>query len=313
MGSLTCCNMQEWGEETLLSLSFGETARLKASEQTGGDKTMENRPICDAHVHIFPEKLYNAIYEWFSSRGWHILFRMPPEKKREFLQEMGVRKAFLLVYAHKPGIAGDLNRWLRDFSAASGGFFYPFGCLHPQDRDMGGIVEKALGEFDFCGFKLQLLVNRVRADDERLFRAYEELLERQKGGVIHATTYPVEEEFLGVKYIEKILNRYPGLKLLVPHMGLYEHHIYEELLREYRGLYLDTAFIFGNKRFPAPLGELKEMMLRFPDRILYGSDFPILDHDPREAIRAIKGFQLGEENERRIFWENAQEFINLRL
>lgn len=274
---------------------------------------MEDTPICDAHVHIFPERLYNAIYQWFCRRGWDILYNMPPAKNKEFLQEIGVKKAFLLVYAHKPGIAEDINRWVRDFSATSEEFFYPFGCLHPQDRDMEKLVKKALDEYNFHGFKLQLLLNNVRPDDDRLFPLYEALIERQKAVVIHATTYPVQVDFLGVKYIEKLLHRYPELKLLIPHMGLYEHRIYEELLQEYRGLYLDTAFVFGNKMFSAPYEELKEMMFRVPGRILYGSDFPILDHNPGEAVRTIKGFQLGEENERRIFWENAHEFVRLRL
>lgn len=269
----------------------------------------QNLPLCDAHVHIFPEKLFQAILGWFDRVGWNIPYRWPPEKHREFLQEIGVKKAFLLVYAHKPDISAEINRWVRDFTSG-GDFFYPFGCVHPGDRGLSGIIKRALDEFGFYGFKLQLLVTPFRPDDERLFPIYEGVLERGKAVVIHATSFPFPEEHLKVKYMERLLSRYPRLKLVIPHLGFYENRIYAELMEEYPGLYLDTAFVLGEqKKFPLPKEEIKWMLQRFPGRILYGSDYPILENHAEKGLEYLRHLKLSEDVLRQILWENAHRFL----
>ncbi len=264
--------------------------------------------ICDGHVHFFPEKLYYAVHDWFFSVGWKIPYRWPPEKKKQFLKETAVSKAFLLVYAHKPDMSMKINRWVRDFAAVDD-FFFPFGCVHPRDSDLKKVLRTALDDYGFHGFKLQLLVTGFRADDERLFPVYEAVLERQKAVVVHATSFPMPQDNLNVRYVERLLHRYPEMKMVIPHMGLYETHVYADLLKEYPGLYLDTAFLFGTQKFPVPMDTVEEVIHRFPDRIIYGSDFPLLENSPAESVREFHSLNLGNEIERKILWENAHAFL----
>ena len=273
------------------------------------ERSITKEPICDGHVHFFPETLYYAIHDWFSRAGWKLPYRWPPEKKKQYLKDTGVSRAFLLVYAHKPDMSMAVNQWVRDFAAADD-FFFPFGCVHPSDADLKNVLRTSLDRWGLHGFKLQLLVNGLRADDERLFPIYEAVLERQKAVIIHATPFPMPQDNLKVKYVVRLLHRYPQLKLIIPHMGLYDTDIYADLLKEYPNLYLDTAFLFGNQKFPVPMDTVKEMLLRFQDRIIYGSDYPILENSPKESLQAFYSLNLSKEIERKILWENAHDFLD---
>ncbi len=276
--------------------------------QNKQDGNKEVNLICDGHVHFFPEKLYYAVHDWFSRLGWRIPYRWPPQQKKQYLLDAGIKKAFLLAYAHKPDMSLEVNRWIRDFVAPDD-FFFPFGCVHPGDTDLKKVLRVSLQDYGFFGFKLHLLVTGFRANDERLFPIYEAVLEWQKAVVIHATTYPMPRDNLNVKYIERLLYRYPDLQVMVPHMGFYETEIYAELLQEYPGLYLDTAFLLENPKFAVPMDTVKEMILRFPDRIVYGSDFPVLEVPPLESLESIFRFNLDPAVERKVLWENAHAFL----
>lgn len=69
----------------------------------------------DAHVHLFPERIFKAIWRWFAQAGWEIPFaNWELEQYVAYLQKMGMERAFLLTYAHKPDISLELNRWVRE-------------------------------------------------------------------------------------------------------------------------------------------------------------------------------------------------------
>ena len=76
------------------------------------------RDLWDAHIHLFPERLFQAIWSWFARAGWVV-----PNAGQSLdfylrsLRKIGVRKGFLLPYCHKPGMAMDLNRWVRALCA----------------------------------------------------------------------------------------------------------------------------------------------------------------------------------------------------
>ncbi len=274
-------------------------------------ETKTKDPVCDGHVHFFPEKLYYAVHDWFTRLGWKLSYRWPPGEKKRLLQDTGISRAFLLVYAHKPDMSLELNRWVRDFTAVDD-FFRPFGCVHPGDAELKKVLRLALDDYGFHGFKLHLLVTGFRADDERLFPVYEAVQERQKAVVMHATSYPMPRENLDVRCVERLLHRYPGLRLIIPHMGFYETEVYAELMEEYQGLYLDTAFLLDNRQFPVSMETVKKMILRFQDRVIYGSDFPVLEISPAESLQAFYRLNLGHDIERKVLWENARDFLQPR-
>ena len=70
-------------------------------------------PVIDAHVHLFPDWLFEPIWQWFDAFGWPVRYKLGAERIVEFLTERGVDRIVGLHYAHKPGVAADLNKYMQ--------------------------------------------------------------------------------------------------------------------------------------------------------------------------------------------------------
>jgi len=265
-------------------------------------------PIVDFHVHLFPDPLFDAIWKAFRrDYQWEVAYQYYTPQIISFLHSQGVGTIVYSNYAHKPGVAEFLNNWNLELLAREDNLFC-FAAFHPDDPDLEARVPRLLNHPRILGFKLQLLVQRFFPDDERLFPLYERVIESGKRILMHVGTGPVANEFVGFKYFLRLLKRYPQLKVNVPHMGAREFRPFIELLDEYPQLYLDTAFTFvphDGISFPEP----PETLLRYQDRILYGSDFPNILFPWESEIEYLKGLALGEEFYRKVFRENGLKIL----
>ena len=72
--------------------------------------------VVDAHVHIFPDHLFSAVWQWFEQFGWPIRYRLTSPEIINFLLARGVNHIVALHYAHKPGVARDLNTYMAKLS-----------------------------------------------------------------------------------------------------------------------------------------------------------------------------------------------------
>ena len=65
-----------------------------------------------AHVHLFPDNLFASIWQWFEKFGWPIRYRLGSPQVIEFLLSRGVSRIVGLHYAHRPGVARELNAYM---------------------------------------------------------------------------------------------------------------------------------------------------------------------------------------------------------
>jgi uncharacterized protein len=266
--------------------------------------------IIDSHVHIFPEKMMKAVFSYFEKRyDWKLPFSTNPDLLVEYLKKKKVDRAFTLAYTHKPGLSRSLNRWLADFCSKNPSLI-PFGAVHPLDTDLEEVAAECLDLYHFPGMKLHCLVQQCRPDDEKLFPLYEAIIERSRGMIIHAGSFPQPaEEHLGIGYVAKLLKRFPTLNLIVPHLGLNDLPAYGELLDAYEGLFLDTAFVFQNRIVITPFDDITRIILTYPDRIIYGSDFPFILEPLENGTRRILDLELPTDLYKNLFYENAARFL----
>ncbi len=68
--------------------------------------------VIDAQVHIFPQNFFSAVWKWFDQNGWHIRYQLTSSQVLEFLRSHGVQHIIAFQYAHKPGIAIQLNKYM---------------------------------------------------------------------------------------------------------------------------------------------------------------------------------------------------------
>ncbi|MHB8773278.1 MAG: amidohydrolase family protein [Syntrophales bacterium] len=266
------------------------------------------RPLVDFHVHLFPDRLFDAIWRQFvTDYGWKVLHQLYWRECLAYLRDRGVGCVVYSNYAHRTGIARGLNDWNLRVLAEDPSLFC-FAAFHPDDEDGLARAEELLAHPRILGFKLQLLVQRFPPDDPRLYPLYELVMAKGKRLLLHVGTGPVGNEFVGVTPFRRLLARYPDLPAIVAHMGALEYGSFGDLLADYPNLLLDTAFAF----LPS-LGAVCDLdaafLERHRERILYGSDFPNILFPREEEIDTLLGLNLSPEFYAAVFRDNGLRLI----
>jgi predicted TIM-barrel fold metal-dependent hydrolase len=278
-------------------------------------KDLTKIPIIDTHVHVFPQKLFDAVRDWFEGHAWKFKYQGSPEELLQAQFDNGVAGLVLLTYAHRPGIADQLNEYvaslIKRFPNIVG-----LATLHPEDNNPRDLIRRAHEEWGLCGVKLHCHVQKVAPDDPVLFPTYETLLQFDGVLNIHAGREPAIEAYgldvraiSGAGRVEKILKRYPELKIIVPHLGFDESERFYSLLDAYPTLYLDTTMMLADF-FNVAVD--REKLIQYADRILYGSDYPHIPYSMEREVRAILEMDLGEEATRKILYENAEKLFPIK-
>ncbi|PKN18085.1 MAG: hypothetical protein CVU71_11225 [Deltaproteobacteria bacterium HGW-Deltaproteobacteria-6] len=264
--------------------------------------------IIDFHVHLFPDKLFDAIWSSFvKNYNWNIIHQYYCGECIARLRKGGVGTIVYSNYAHRADIALGLNQWnvkiLQEYDD-----LYCFAAYHPDDKHALEMAERLLENPKILGFKLHHLVQNFYPCDVRLFPLYEMIIRKKKHLLFHAGTGPVGNPYVGLEPFLKVLEKFPDLPATVAHMGAHEYSGFITLLDRYPRLYLDTAFCF----LPPPYEGYQlgpDYLEKYQSRILYGSDYPNLI-TPREAeIENLLKMNLSQEFYDKIFHDNGMALI----
>lgn len=264
--------------------------------------------LIDVHVHFLPPPIERAVWRVFDEAGpligreWPIRYRQPVEERVELLRSFGIRRFTTLPYAHKPGVAGYLNDWSRDFAAEvpealRSATFYPEpGAADYVREQVDGGVEV---------FKLHQQVGGFLLDDPLLLPVWDLLADSGTPVLVHAGSGPVGTPFTGPESMARLLAAYPSLTVVVAHLGAPEVLDFARLAAEHERVFLDTSMavtpFFGEHFDPEVvplLGELRS-------RVLWGSDFPTLPFAYVEQLDALAALGLGDDWLRDVCWHNA--------
>lgn len=270
--------------------------------------------MIDAHVHLFPDRLADALRAWFDGNAWTIRYRSGAEELVRQLVAGGVHRMVALPYAHKPGMAEALNAFTLDF-ARQNPAVVPCCTVFPGEPEQERILEEALGPGGAAGIKLHCHVMRIAPDDPRVDAAWRASARHRKPLVIHGGREPAYDGYgidvhtvSGAERIRRALERHPDAIAVVPHLGGDEYEAFEALLDDFPNLYLDTAMVLAGF---FPKGPDLELLRRRPERILYGTDFPNLPYEWDRELRVIRSLGLPPEAERLILGGNAQRLFRI--
>ena len=274
-----------------------------------GERVPAGIDVVDAHVHLFPAGVFEAIWRWFDAHAWNIRYRLHTEQVVEFLLQKGIKRFCALHYAHKEGMARSLNRYVAEVARAHREII-PLGTVMPGEPDARAIVREALGPLGLRGIKLHCHVQSIAADDPRLDDVYEVCADVGRPVVIHAGRQPAFAAYkvdvrtiCNVDRVERVLQRHPKLKLVVPHLGVDEYEGYESLLDRYENLWLDTTGVIGSA-----MGLLQPPASLFPGkatRLLYGTDFPNIPYVWDRELKGALAAGMSPEVQRAFFAGNA--------
>ena len=177
------------------------------------------------------------------------------------------------------------------------------------------MAREATGDLGLRGFKFHYSVQRFHVDDERLFGVYERAEAAGHVFVLHVGTMPYRDPFTGVERFARVMERFPRLRVCVAHMGAFQSAEFLALLTRYHHLYVDTTMAMTPRATPytgADPGAVGDAdPLRHQDRVLFGSDFPVIPYDYDEERRWAWERGLDAAVRRKIFNDNALRFFGL--
>ena len=267
--------------------------------------------LADVHTHFLPPRMLRRVWEYFEAAGpllgrrWPIQYKWSDEERVAHLRGMGVRMFSALAYAHRPGMAADLNAWTMAFAKATPGClasatFYP-------EPGVAGYVRDALAAGAQI-FKIHLQVGRFSPGDSLLDPVWGLLAEAGVPVVVHAGHAPVGNEHTGPGPFGAVLARFPGLTAIIAHMGAPD---YEAFLR------LAAAVRAGGAGHDDDLHRLLRRVAPFPaaalplvrelglaGKVLLGSDFPNIPYPYARQIAGLARLDLGEDWLRAVCWDN---------
>ena len=269
--------------------------------------------VVDAHVHLFPERVFNAIWRWFEQFGWPIRYRLVSPGVLEFLLSRGVGHVVALTYAHKPGLARLMNVHMVE-TCGGNPRVTALGTVLPGEPDARAIVEDAFA-MGLHGIKLHCHVQCFSPDAREMAEIYETCSKHDKPLVMHAGREPTSSGYrcdphalCSADRVEHVLRNFPKLRLCVPHLGADEFDAYERLLERFDNLWLDTTMMLADYfhlNVPPRILQVR------PDRIMYGSDFPNLPYAWDRELARIERCGLSTEALERLLGTNARAFFGV--
>jgi len=262
--------------------------------------------VIDVHTHLHPPRLFAAIRRWFAERSpWVLEHPTEPHEVARALHDNGVEKFTFCSYAHKTGIARELNDWLNATARELGGGAIPLGTVHADDPDPAGDMRDAL-RGGCAGLKVHEDVQRFWLDDPRLAGALDAVAEHDGFVLAHVGHIPWSADTNdGPRRIAQVLERHPKLRVVVAHFGMPDYARYLDLAEREPRLFLDTTMAFAPES-PSRIRVARADVERGARQIVYGTDWPNIPYPYDGDLRGLRALGLDDATIRAITTENAR-------
>ena len=267
--------------------------------------------LADVHTHFLPPRMLRKVWGYFDRGGplvgvsWPIRYKWSDEERVAHLRGMGVRMFSALAYAHRPGMAAELNAWTMAFARAAPGCL-PSATFYPEPG-VGRYVRSAL-DAGARIFKVHLQVGGFSPGDRLLDEVWGLLAEAGVPVVVHAGHAPVGTEHTGAGPFGSVLARHPGLTAIIAHMGAPDYEAFLALAADHERVALDTTMSFTgfwDHLVPFPVAALPQARdLGLAGKVLLGSDFPNIPYPYARQLAGLARLGFGEAWLRAVCWDN---------
>ncbi len=251
--------------------------------------------IIDSHSHIgdyrgvWSKKMVDSLMPQFGrwdywmdpSRKWRPEdFHIDPDRYVEYMDKTGIDMAVIFGLAITHLDCSTTAEYVAEIVARHQNRFIGFHVVDP----IGGLkaveeIDHAVKDLALKGIKIFPAYNEVAPNDPRLFPIYERCLALDIPITVHmgyTTTARAMLEFQRPTLLDEIGLLFPGLKLIVAHLGCQWSYETLMLMEKYPSFYADASMIY----FPIDhIARTLSWAKHFGSitRIIYGSDYPLLD------------------------------------
>lgn len=228
--------------------------------------------------------------------------RDDPSLMLHAMDKAGIDVSCLFAIFHPDGTTG--NDILARFVAKHPDRFVGFAYVSPtMPEGMIPELTRAIDELKFVAIKLYPPYTPWPFDQEPWHPIYEFANERGLTIILH-TDHLLNNR---PRYFESLAPKFPNVKFVAGHSGNVPEARTEAIAaaKAHGNVYLETCSTF---RSPGVIEEL--VTQAGADRVLFGSDIPLMD--PRPQIGKIITARITDEAKRLVLGENAQRLLGLR-
>jgi len=258
--------------------------------------------IIDAHAHIWkremlPDKILAAYLEPLLVLDGMIDMTLDREQDWPMSQvdvplliasmdEAGVDKTVVLpldlsrTFEARASVE-EHNQWVFDSCAAYEERVLPFIGVDPMRGARAlKLIERFVRDYDAKGVKVYPAAGwRPGQSELRDFWKLAEELDLVVLSHAGASWGPLDESFNHPIYFREVLERHPSLRIVVAHLGGKWRSETYELAKEFDNLYTDCSALQGwlPSQPEVARSRLKEAASLMPDRLIFGTDWPLFD------------------------------------
>jgi predicted TIM-barrel fold metal-dependent hydrolase len=263
--------------------------------------------VVDFHTHAFPEKVaaraISALTETYQVEA-HGEATVPALLRA--MDECGLDVSVIAPVATRPDQVRSINDWAAGLQTER---IVCFGALHPGLPDPAAEVERMV-QLGIRGVKLQPNFQAFAPDDRRLWPLYQAAQGRlillfHSGQEIK----PLERIHATPESLARVHQEFPGLTMVIAHMGGYQLW---EAVREHlvgREVYFDTSYCRDEDLSRDEFLEL--VRAHGAKKVVFGTDYPW--GDPGRDIARLCELGLSEGELEAVAWGNAARLLGLGL
>ena len=200
------------------------------------------------------------------------------------------------------------NEWVFELSESYPDTFVPFYALDPN-KGLAAVpdVEKAVAR-GARGVKIHPYAAELTPNNRRIYPLYDAIQDLGVPVIFHTGPGPLgtRSDLSHVRHFDDLCVDFPRLKIIMAHFGGDGFMTAHMLAWRYENLYIDISFL-PEIYFSSMPWNLFERTI--PEKILLGSDFPLVMPDERLAM--LRRLPLSEDTMRRISGGNAAELLGL--
>ena len=275
--------------------------------------------IFDVHVHIQPHEMVSrdalAMIE-AAAQGDVRAILATPESVLGYMDDQGVERICCINYV-SPDVMGfgrEVNDWVAKFTAGHRDRLVAVGSVNPLHEmnvrdEIRRVLDLGIGMIKIHPPHQLFSPNAYRGELWQLAEIYRECETRGVPVMFHTGTsiFPrARNVFADPMPVDDVAIDFPKLKIILAHAG--------------RPLYGETAFFLARRHAnvsidlsgipPKGLPKYFPRIAQIADKVVWGTDWPSPGVvSMRKNIEEFRSLGLGEEVERKVFWENASRLF----
>ncbi|MEI7884344.1 MAG: amidohydrolase family protein [Clostridia bacterium] len=269
----------------------------------------------DMHVHVTPPDIINNLEKYCINEPYFSLLSHSPKNKFATaedvvaeMQRVGFDRSVVFGFAFQDqGLCNYVNDYVVEKTKEFPQSLIGFLAVNPKLKNVENVIVnyykkglRGIGELFPAGQNFELAELRDTA-------AFASACIAHKMPVLLHTNEQVGHYYAGktntkLEEIEQFVEHHPDLKLILAHWGggIFFYELMKELKENFKNVYYDNAatiFLYDAKIYQIA----KELGIM--DKVLFGSDFPLLS--PERYWQGIAESKIDQEDLNKLFGHNA--------